>query len=283
MNLTPQKAKVQTVSDIEEMKNAPEESIEALAEKAPKKKVKKPISVIPEIVEVSPELGETIEAILFAAGHAVTYASIARVLSMSLEEARSIVYSYSLLYNDSPIPRGVMMLTFDDSCQLCTKAEYLPYIREALGIRRGGNLSNSSIETLAIIAYNQPVTRSYIDTVRGVDSSYAVNSLLERSLIESKGRLDAPGRPMLYGTTPDFLRCFGLSSLTELPGVTSEEAAEMLSKLSHQIALETQPDQNQMIMDAAVLDGPQIAADSEDEPQPDKMAAAIGETPDFDE
>lgn len=281
--LTKQKAKVQVVSDIEKMQNSPEESVEALAEKAPKKKAKKPISVIPEIVDVPADLGETIEAILFAAGHAVTYAAIARVLSLSLEKTRQIVYSYSLQYNDSPIPRGVMMLTFDDSCQLCTKAEYLPYIREALGIRRGGNLSNSSIETLAIIAYNQPVTRSYIDTVRGVDSSYAVNSLLERSLIESKGRLDAPGRPMLYGTTPDFLRCFGLSSLTELPGVTSEEAAEMLSKLSHQIALETQPDQNQMIMDAAVLDAPQATLDPDDAPVPDKLATAIGETPDFDE
>lgn len=273
------------MSDEKEMQTVPEESVEALAEKAPKKKAKKLISDVPEIVVVPPEIGETIEAILFAAGHAVTYASIARVLSLSLEEARALAYSYSLLYNDSPVPRGVMMLTFDDSCQLCTKAEYLPYIREALGIRRGGNLSNSSIETLAIIAYNQPVTRSYIDTVRGVDSSYAVNSLLERSLIESKGRLEAPGRPMLYGTTPDFLRCFGLSSLTELPRVTSEEAAEMLSKLSHQLALETQPDQNQMIMDAAVLDAPQMADDfeDEDEPRPDKMASAIGETPDFDE
>ncbi|MBQ8175330.1 MAG: SMC-Scp complex subunit ScpB [Clostridia bacterium] len=271
------------MSLIEEMQQAPTESVEALAKKAPKKKAKKPISVIPEIVDVPPEIGETIEAILFAAGHAVTYASIARVLSLSLEKARQIVYSYSLIYNDSPIPRGVMMLTFDDSCQLCTKAEYLPYIREALGIRRGGNLSNSSIETLAIIAYNQPVTRSYIDTVRGVDSSYAVNSLLERSLIESKGRLDAPGRPMLYGTTPDFLRCFGLSSLTELPGVTSEEAAEMLSKLSKQICLEVQPDQNQMIMDAAVLDAPQQIEDPDDAPVPDKTAVAIGETPDIDE
>ena len=142
-----------------------------------------------------------------------------------------------------------MLLAFNDCCQLCTKEEYLPYIREALGIRRNGNLSNSSIETLAIIAYNQPVTRSYVDTVRGVDSSYAVSSLLERGLIEAKGRLDAPGRPMLYGTSPDFLRCFGLYSLDELPGVTAEEAQAMLKRMSQQqIGIEL-PDENQITMD----------------------------------
>ena len=122
-------------------------------------------------------------------------------------------------------------MPYDNACQLCTKEKYLPHIRVALGIRRNGTLSNSSIEVLAIVAYHQPVTRAYIDTVRGVDSAYAVSSLLERGLIESVGRLDAPGRPMLYGTTADFLRCFGLSSLSELPGVSSEEAADILARM----------------------------------------------------
>ena len=104
-----------------------------------------------------------------------------------------------------------------DTCQLTTKETYAPYIREALGIRRGGNLSASSMEVLAIVAYNQPVTRSFVDLVRGVDSSYAVTSLLDKGLIEAAGRLDAPGRPMLYVTTDKFLRVFGLNSLDELP------------------------------------------------------------------
>ena len=112
-----------------------------------------------------------------------------------------------------------MLLTFDDSCQLCTMEQYGQYIREALGIRRGGNLSASSIEVLAIVAYNEPVTRAYIDTVRGVDSNYSVNTLCEKHLIEPCGRLDAPGRPMLYRTTEDFLRVFGLNSLDELPEI----------------------------------------------------------------
>ena len=120
---------------------------------------------------------------------------------------------------------GVMLLTFDSSCQLCTNEKYLPYIREALGIKRGGNLSASSLEVLAIAAYNQPVTRAFIDTVRGVDSAYAVGSLLDKELIAPVGRLDAPGRPMLYGTTEKFLRVFGLSSIKELPEADSVLAA----------------------------------------------------------
>ena len=118
-----------------------------------------------------------------------------------------------------------MLLTFDSSCQLCTNEKYLPYIREALGIKRGGNLSASSLEVLAIAAYNQPVTRAFIDTVRGVDSAYAVGSLLDKELIAPVGRLDAPGRPMLYGTTEKFLRVFGLSSIKELPEADSVLAA----------------------------------------------------------
>lgn len=259
-----------------------EEAIVPAAEE-PAKKEKK--SKKKEKDEVPPEIGEAIEAILFAAGHAMPYAVLARVLALPLSKTKQIVYSYAIRYNNSEIPRGVMMLTFDDSCQLCTKQQYLPFIRDALGIRHNGNLSNASVETLAIIAYNQPVTRSYVDTVRGVDSSYAIGSLLERGLIESKGRLDAPGRPMLYGTTPDFLRCFGLSSIAELPGVSSEEAAEMLAKINRQMEMEMQIDENQVTIDPeAVTPHSEDTADGdEDGPTPDPTAVAIGETVETDE
>ena len=167
------------------------------------------------------EIKRTIEAILFAAGHPISYDKLADVLNKTPVQVRKIVREYAEEYNsiDSPVPRGVMLLTFDDSCQLCTMEQYGQYIREALGIRRGGNLSASSIEVLAIVAYNEPVTRAYIDTVRGVDSNYSVNTLCEKHLIEPCGRLDAPGRPMLYRTTEDFLRVFGLNSLDELPEI----------------------------------------------------------------
>lgn len=165
---------------------------------------------------------EALEAILFAAGHPVTYATLGRVFDMTPAKVKDKVFEYSIKYNDSPLPRGVIMLTFNDSCQLCTKQFYLAEIRNALGIKKSGSLSTSSMEALAIIAYNQPVTRAFVDTLRRVDSSYAMNNLLDRGLIESKGRMDAPGRPMLYGTTQDFLRCFGLKDLSALPGTTDE-------------------------------------------------------------
>lgn len=172
---------------------------------------------------------EALEAILFAAGHPVTYATLARVFEMTPGKVKEKVYEYSHVYNNATIPRGVIMLAFTDSCQLCTKQYYLQEIRNALGIKKSGSLSTSSMEALAIIAYNQPVTRVFVDTLRRVDSSYAMNNLLDRGLIESKGRMDAPGRPMLYGTTQDFLRCFGLKDLTELPG-TSDELMEVFDK-----------------------------------------------------
>ena len=158
-----------------------------------------------------------IEAILYAAGYPVEYAKLSEVLGLSKSDVKSIVEAMSDEYNVEDSPRGVLLLLYPESCQFATKEEFLPYIREALGIKRGGNLSNATLETLAVVAYNQPVTRAYVDAVRGVDSSYAMTSLVDKNLIESLSRLDAPGRPMLYTTTEKFLRVFGLSSLDELP------------------------------------------------------------------
>lgn len=164
------------------------------------------------------------EAILFAAGHPVTYDKLGEVLSLTPRDARRMAEHIAGSY---PVEGegGIILLLYPDSCGFCTREDYAPYIREALGIRRGGNLSGSSLEVLAIVAYNQPVTRTFIDTVRGVDSAYAVGSLLDKELIEAVGRLDAPGRPMLYGTTDKFLRVFGLSDLSELPEADSVLAA----------------------------------------------------------
>ena len=158
-----------------------------------------------------------IEAILFAAGHPIEYSKLSEVLGLSVRDVKNLVGAMSKDYNSEKSPRGILLLTYPDSCQLATKEEFLPYIREALGIKRGGNLSASTMEALAVVAYNQPVTRAYVDAVRGVDSSYAMTSLIDKGLIESLSRLDAPGRPMLYTTTEKFLRVFGLSSLDELP------------------------------------------------------------------
>lgn len=158
-----------------------------------------------------------IEAILYAAGHPVEYSKLSEVLGLSVHDVKNIIEAMSTEYNSEKSKRGIMLLSYPESCQFATKEEFLPYIREALGIKRGGNLSASTMEALAVVAYNQPVTRAYVDAVRGVDSSYAMTSLIDKGLIESLSRLDAPGRPMLYTTTEKFLRVFGLRSLEDLP------------------------------------------------------------------
>ena len=174
---------------------------------------KKPSAPVLEPLTSAREIEQAIEAILFAAGHPISYETLAETLGYKEKEIRKLVSTMTEQYDG----RGFMLLAFDDTCQLCTREQFLPHIREALGIKRGGNLSSSSMEVLAIVAYNQPVTRAFIDTVRGVDSSYATTSLCEKGLIEVTGHLDAPGRPALLCTTDKFLRVFGLSSLSELP------------------------------------------------------------------
>ena len=194
---------------------------------------------------------EAIEAILFAAGHPVSYETLAKTFDIPTPIIRKTVKEYAKDYNHSKLPRGVILLALDDECQLCTKAEYLPYIRFALGIRRNGTLSASTLETLAIVAYHQPVTRAYIDAVRGVDSSYAVSSLVERGLIEAKGRLDAPGRPVLFGTTSSFLRCFGLKSIEELPNLPNEEIAAVFQTVQDQLDAAEELDPKQLTIEDA--------------------------------
>ncbi len=197
---------------------------------------------------------EALEAVLFAAGHPITYATLARVFELTPAVVKDKVFEYALKYNDPSIPRGVILLTYKDSCQLCTKEHYLHEIREALGIRKSGSLSTSSMEVLAIVAYNQPVTRAFVDTLRRVDSSYAMNNLLDRGLITATGRLDVPGRPMLYGTTSDFLRCFGLSDLDSLPKTSDElievfEGARIKEDLGEDVIEDTISNGEQLTLD----------------------------------
>lgn len=177
------------------------------------------------------EIQQAIEAILYAAGYPMRFDKLAETLSLSVKDVKTMVKELEKKYNQETSPSGIQLLIYPTTCQLCTKEQYAPYIREALGIRRGGNLSASSMEVLAVVAYNQPVTRTFVDMVRGVDSSYAVNSLLDKGLIEAAGRLDAPGRPMLYVTTDKFLRVFGINSLDELPETEALSTAAQAEQL----------------------------------------------------
>ena len=172
-------------------------------------------------LETMAELEACLEAILFAAGYPMKYTKLSEVLGLAVEDVKRLLEHMQPTFNAEDFHRGIQLLLLPETAQLCTKERFAPYIREALGVRRGGNLSASSMEVLAVVAYNQPVTRSFIDNVRGVDSSYAVNSLLDKGLIEAVGRLDVVGRPMLYATTDKFLRVFGINSLAELPATES--------------------------------------------------------------
>lgn len=222
---------------------------------------------------------EAIEAILFAAGHPVSYEALAKTFDLTAPIIRSTVKEYAEKYNHSKVPRGVILLALDEECQLCTKAEYLAYIRYALGIRRNGTLSASTLETLAIVAYHQPVTRAYIDAVRGVDSSYAVSSLVERGLIEAKGRLDAPGRPVLFGTTSNFLRCFGLDSIDQLPDLPNEEIATVFQTVQDRLDAE-EIDPNQLTIEDAEARAAFEVAEPKQEPAPEETVPE-GEEPEI--
>jgi len=185
-----------------------------------------------EITEGEAQTGESLEhpeqaleAILFAAGYPMTFDKLAEVLSISPLEVKAHLYTMKNKYDEAE-DRGIQLVFFDDSCQLCTKECYDKYIRVALGIRQSGKLSNSCMETLAIIAYNQPVTKAVIEQIRGVDCTYAISALTDKNLITVSGKLDVPGRPNLYSTTEDFLRVFGLVGLSELPKPSEEMVAE---------------------------------------------------------
>ena len=158
-----------------------------------------------------------IDGILFAAGEPVKAAKLAVVLDTDIETVKKAVDELKSEYNEDK--RGFNIIDIMDGYQICSRPEYYAYIQEILGEQRNQPLSNAAMEALAIIAYKQPITRGQIEHIRGVNSDGCVNRLYERGLIDEAGRLDAPGRPILYVTTDTFLRCFGLTSPDELPPV----------------------------------------------------------------
>ena len=161
------------------------------------------------------------EAVLFASGEPVASGRLAEVLE--LDEETAVRLAEDLMQDINTRGGGLRMLRLDDRYQLCTNADYAGYVRKALEIRRNTPLSQAAMEVLAIVAYNQPVTRAFIEQVRGVDCGAVVQGLVQKSLIEEKGRLELPGRPLLYGTTADFLHSFGLNSLEGLPHLPQKE------------------------------------------------------------
>lgn len=165
-----------------------------------------------------------IEAILFASGAPIEDFRLAQVLGEDVQAVARLIAHMNAEYGEQEGPFRI--LTLENRYQMATSELYAADIKAALDLRRNIPLSQAAMETLAIIAYNQPVTRAFIEQIRGVDCSYVVNSLVEKELIEEAGRLDVPGRPISYVTSSNFLRCFGLSSLEELPQVEEEPAPD---------------------------------------------------------
>ena len=168
------------------------------------------------------ELESIIESILFASGEPVAIARIAAVLGLSDFDIDSAANRLRDRYSFER--RGIRLVKLNNEIQLCSSSEYADYIRLTLETRKPPSLSQPAMEVLAIVAYFQPVTRAYIEQIRAVDSSYTVSLLQDRKLIESRGRLAVPGRPILYGTTVTFLRTFGLESLDDLPQLPEVES-----------------------------------------------------------
>jgi segregation and condensation protein B len=181
------------------------------------------------------EMEAIAEGLLFAAGDPVPLAKIAEILEIDRATAKRFLENMSIKLQNSR--RGIMMREIDGCYQLCTRPEHFEYISRLVEPRQKQALSQAAFETLAIIAYNQPVTRARIEMIRGVNSDSSIATLLERNLIKEAGRLDSPGRPMVYETTGEFLRSFGFRSVKDLPMI---ELDRMIS--GEQPAADTQKD-----------------------------------------
>ena len=170
------------------------------------------------------ELTSAFEAVLFSGGEPQSIDRFSQVFDITPEKVVKVMEALEKRLNEQK--SGLELLRLDNTYQLATRAEYADYIKKMFDIRRRTPLSPAALEVLAVVAYNQPVTKSFIEQVRGVDCSGVVTTLVEKGLIEECGRLELPGKPLLYGTTKNFLRCFGINDLSELPPLPKNENAE---------------------------------------------------------
>ena len=183
------------------------------------------------------KLQAAVEAILFASGEPVELEKIAQVLEIDVDTCEQIILNLSAKLDENN--SGICVLKLGNMYQLSSRTEYAEVIRDVLELRKNTPLSPAAFEVLAVIAYNQPVTKSFIEQIRGVDCSGVIATLCQKKLIEDKGRLDLPGRPLIYGTTPDFLRCFSISSLDELPDLLQKEVNEADKQITEEGNQET--------------------------------------------
>ena len=180
-----------------------------------------------------------VEAIVFASGEPVPLSRMA--LALELDEETTARIADDWVQDVNTRGGGLTALKLDDRYQLCSSKDCAAYVRKAMDIRRNTPLSQAAMEVLAIIAYNQPVSRPFVEQVRGVDCSAVMQGLQQKGLIEERGRMDLPGRPLLYGTTPNFLRCFGISSLEQLPPLPQKQENELDETTIEEMIQQEQP------------------------------------------
>lgn len=166
------------------------------------------------------------EAILFAVGEPLELERIAQALEIEPESAEQVLLNLSAALDERG--SGIALLRLGTKYQLASRTQFAAQIREILEVKRNAPLSQAAFEVLAVVAYNQPVTKSFVEQVRGVDCSGVIATLCQKRLIEEKGRLELPGRPLVYGTTPEFLRCFSVSDLGELPELPNTDAEQSI-------------------------------------------------------
>ena len=177
-----------------------------------------------------------IEAVLFTMGETVEISRLADVIEEDIKVTRDILKGMEERYARED--RGITLVRFEDSVQLCTKEDMYEYLVKIAKVPKKMSLTDTVLETLSIIAYKQPVTRAEIERVRGVNCDHAINKLLEYDLIAELGRLDAPGRPLLFGTTEQFLRCFGVGKLEELPELNPVQIEEFKQQAEAEVQLQ---------------------------------------------
>lgn len=178
--------------------------------------------LVVEYKEYSQEyLMSAIEAVLFSVGESVSLSRLAQALEMEPKKLSKQMEQIIEAYNSTD--RGIRMVELEDSYQLCTRNEYYDVLTKVVSTPKKPNLTDVVLETLSIVAYKQPITRPEIEAIRGVSCVHAINKLIEYNLIDEVGRLDAPGRPILFGTTEEFLRCFGVTSVEDLPLISPDK------------------------------------------------------------
>ena len=181
------------------------------------------------------KLEAAVEAILFASGESVEAAKLAKAIEQDVETTKKLVRAMMDRYKEED--RGICIVELDGSFQMCTKPEMFDYLVRIAKQPRKAELTDVVLETLSIIAYKQPITKLELEKIRGVKSDHAVNKLVEYGLIEEVGRLDAPGRPILFGTTEEFLRSFGVSSVEELPKASPEQMEDFKEEAEEELGL----------------------------------------------